>query len=243
MVEILEGLKPGEMVVTSGQFLLDSESNRREFLAKLIRGTPAAEPAAAAPAAVATELKSLPAPAGRELAALLEAYFQIGERLYQDSTDLDAPARALAAAAEALTRTDLPENPHFWHQHAEPGLARAKALELVGLKDLPSCRERFADLSVAVGRLLRATGVPAELARQVLELHCPMYREGQGGNIWLQAAGEVHNPFFGRGSGMARCFDRVASLPGVGGTPATAPATLPAAEPLGQPPAEGAGRR
>ncbi|MHC4100594.1 MAG: efflux RND transporter periplasmic adaptor subunit [Planctomycetota bacterium] len=37
-VEILDGLRPGEMVVTSGQFLLDSETTIRESLAKMIRG-------------------------------------------------------------------------------------------------------------------------------------------------------------------------------------------------------------
>ena len=42
MVEILDGLKPGEMVVTSGEFLLDSESRLHEALAKMIRGSEAA---------------------------------------------------------------------------------------------------------------------------------------------------------------------------------------------------------
>ena len=35
-VEVLDGLRPGEMVVTSGQFLLDSEARLREALAKMI---------------------------------------------------------------------------------------------------------------------------------------------------------------------------------------------------------------
>jgi hypothetical protein len=34
MVEVLTGLEPGEVVVTSGQFLLDSESRFREAIAK-----------------------------------------------------------------------------------------------------------------------------------------------------------------------------------------------------------------
>ncbi|MBI1337748.1 MAG: efflux RND transporter periplasmic adaptor subunit [Phycisphaera sp.] len=39
MVEIIAGLKPGEKVVTSGQFLLDSEARVREALAKMIAGS------------------------------------------------------------------------------------------------------------------------------------------------------------------------------------------------------------
>ncbi len=38
MVQVLSGLMPGEKVVTSGQFLLDSEANIRSALAKMIRG-------------------------------------------------------------------------------------------------------------------------------------------------------------------------------------------------------------
>jgi multidrug efflux pump subunit AcrA (membrane-fusion protein) len=55
--EVLGGLKPGERVVTSGQFLLDSESQLREAVEKM--RAPAAEPA---PAAAPTSEKS-PAPA------------------------------------------------------------------------------------------------------------------------------------------------------------------------------------
>ncbi|MBL4688120.1 MAG: efflux RND transporter periplasmic adaptor subunit, partial [Nannocystaceae bacterium] len=43
MVEILSGLEVGEMVVTSGQFLIDSEANIRESLSKMIRGDMASE--------------------------------------------------------------------------------------------------------------------------------------------------------------------------------------------------------
>jgi len=49
LVEILDGLKPGEQVVTSGEFLLDSEARLREALAKMIAGTPAASAAPANP--------------------------------------------------------------------------------------------------------------------------------------------------------------------------------------------------
>jgi RND family efflux transporter MFP subunit len=48
-VEVAAGLEPGEVVVTSAQFLLDSESNLREAIQKLVgerRGVPAPEPPA-----------------------------------------------------------------------------------------------------------------------------------------------------------------------------------------------------
>jgi RND family efflux transporter MFP subunit len=51
MLQILDGLKPGERVVTSGEFLLDSEARLREALVKMTSGTPAASAAAPSVAA------------------------------------------------------------------------------------------------------------------------------------------------------------------------------------------------
>jgi Cu(I)/Ag(I) efflux system membrane fusion protein len=38
MTEIVEGLEPGDAIVVSGQFLIDSESNLKESLSKLTAG-------------------------------------------------------------------------------------------------------------------------------------------------------------------------------------------------------------
>ncbi len=46
LVQILSGLQPGETVVASGQFLLDSESRLREAIAK---SSPRAKPTPRAP--------------------------------------------------------------------------------------------------------------------------------------------------------------------------------------------------
>ena len=77
-VQVLSGLEPGEAVVTSGQFLLDSESRLRESLAKMMSPTVEADaddaPVKAAgidaPPAAAPEIPPLPAD---ELRALLAA--------------------------------------------------------------------------------------------------------------------------------------------------------------------------
>jgi len=43
MIEVLDGLRPGEMIVVSGEFLLDSEARLREDLAKMVKGDLATE--------------------------------------------------------------------------------------------------------------------------------------------------------------------------------------------------------
>ena len=220
-VEILDGLRPGEMVVTSGQFLLDSESRVREALAKMIRGDLASEQRAEVAVAGASELKSLPDPVAAGLGEALDAYFVIADRLASDTVEgIAEPARTLGAALDRTIGVPIPGDEHFWHEHTEAAVARGKALELVSAQALPVAREAFAELSHAMDSLMRATGIPPEVEEEVQTLHCPMFREGQGGGTWLQPAGPVRNPFFG--STMLECFDRRETLPVTGGESAPA---------------------
>lgn len=214
-VAVLDGLRPGEMVVTSGQFLLDSEAKIREALGKMIRGEMAADQQAVAARAAAAELSSLPPEMDAALTELMGAYFAIGDALAADSLEgVPGAARRIAATMDRLLAIRPAENPHFWHQHEEAAKIRGKALEIVAAQDLETVRLAFADLSVALGKLLRATGVPRGLDREVVQYHCPMYREGQGGCRWLQVEGTVRNPFYG--SSMPGCFDEKKALPRAG---------------------------
>jgi membrane fusion protein, copper/silver efflux system len=227
MLEILDGLKPGEMVVTSGEFLLDSEARLHEALAKMVKGNLAADQKTGAAVEGTSELSALPPDAAKALATMLDGYFAIGTQLSSDKADaLAAPARQVADGADALLAVAIPYDPHFWHRHTELAEVRGKALELVTAKDLDPARQTFADLGVALSRLVRATGVPPTYGKEVQELHCPMYREKQGGTIWLQTAGEVRNPYYG--SQMLGCFDTRRTLPVTGAKIAEKP---PAAAP------------
>lgn len=214
MMEILDGVKPGEMVVVSGQFLLDSEARLREALAKMVKGRLAGEHPAAAVVVSADAANAIPKALARPMNDVLNAYFQIQNSLADDSVaNIAAPARKIAQSIDAVTATALPGDEHFWHKHTETADIRARALELASAPAIAVSREKFADLSIALGKLLRSTGVPESLGKEVQEMHCPMYREGQGGIVWLQEAGEVRNPFFGKS--MLNCADRKNSLPTV----------------------------
>jgi multidrug efflux pump subunit AcrA (membrane-fusion protein) len=211
MVEILSGLKPGEKVVTSAQFLLDSESNVREALAKMVKGTPVSEQGTAAARTQPAPEAAVPETAMVELAAILKDYLAMGNLLASDTIDgLAKPGKELADHVDALLKTPMPDE-HFWHKHQEAATIRGKALEISQAKDIAQARENFADLGVALSALLKATGVPAQAGAEIDELHCPMYRSGQGGSIWLQPAGGVRNPFYGKT--MLECFDKQFALP------------------------------
>jgi len=230
-IEVLDGLKPGEMVVTSGQFLLDSEARLREALAKMIKGSLASEQKVQAAVSGTTELTSLPEAAQKDLISLMDNYFAIGSKLAGDTADgIADPARKLAADVDALLEVEIPENPHFWHMHTEVADIRGKALELIDAKDLAKGRVIFADLSTAMDKLLKATGVPPAYGKEVQELRCPMYRQGQGGTWWLQPAGEIRNPYME--ASMRQCHDKLFALPSTGAKASTSgPASRPSMGP------------
>lgn len=217
MVEVVSGLKPGEMVVTSGQFLLDSEAKMREALARMIEGEMAANQQPTAAPAEEGAVEELPEPVVAALNRVLSAYLAVGELLAADEVQgIDQHAREVAAALDAMVQTEISDDPHFWHEHEDAvAAARASAQKLQGVADIEQARLIYADLSIALQQIVTATGVPAEFDQEVQVLHCPMYREGQGGTTWLQTAGDVRNPYYG--ASMLRCYDERKALPVTGG--------------------------
>jgi RND family efflux transporter MFP subunit len=184
MVEILAGLEPGENVVTSGQFLIDSEAKIREALAKMIKGDMAAEQKPTVAAVVLTGPVSLPEDAARALGRTLDEYMAAGEILAGDGTPgLEAHARAIAENLDAVASEGIPGRPGFWEEHSEVGDARAAARALAGANKIEDARARFADLSEALAHLVQTTGIPDAYPRRVDRLHCPMFRSEQGGSV------------------------------------------------------------
>ncbi len=212
MIEILDGLKPGEQVVTSGEFLIDSEANIRDALAKMIRGTLAVDQKTAAAPAQHGELKGLPPAAQKSLSTILTDYLTIQDKLASDSVEGVGPAaKAIARQVDDLLKTPVPSDPQFWQKHEEVATIRGQALKLAQARSLDEARASFADLSIAVNKFVMAVGVPAGYGKKLERLHCPMFRQDQGGSIWLQPAGDVRNPYFG--SMMLKCFDERYALP------------------------------
>ncbi|MCA9632133.1 MAG: efflux RND transporter periplasmic adaptor subunit [Myxococcales bacterium] len=206
-VEILEGLKPGDLVVVSGQFLIDSEARMREALAKMMKGTPVAEATTPEAPAVETTTLVLPDAANKALGTALDGYLAIGKALAGDTTtDIGVSARSLAEALDALLAMSIPNHPHFWHEHPEAANAKEQAEELAKVKSLDDARRKFSVLSNQLSKLLHATGIPKAYGKKLGEAHCPMYPEGEkGGAVWIQAEGTVKNPFFGKA--MLSCAD------------------------------------
>ena len=202
MVEILDGLEPGEMIVTSGQFLLDSEARTREALTKMLAGDDMAADQQATVEMAAVEASELSADEAKALNALLRAYLPMSDLLSRDRTDgLAAMANDVAAAS--------------------PDLADAAQEVAAAGDDLDAARTAFAKLSTRVSDRVMQTGVPSTLGIEVARLRCPMFPPGEK-SPWLQTAGEPHNPYYG--SAMLACFDERVLMPATpveGASPAT----------------------
>ncbi len=230
-VQILQGLEPGDQVVTSGQFLLDSESRMREALAKMVKNNLAVNSTKPQSTSASASHPSLPKQAQQALAKTFAPYFAIGDALHHDHIDgIVQHAEAFASSFNVLSRTSLPKAPHFWHQHQkEVATVREQAQQLTEPRDLDTARKAYARLSDAFERLITATGVPVAYEKPIDRLICGMRGDLPRRGIWLQPSNQkVRNPYLGQQ--MPGCHSSRETLPpteqptdGASSTPDTVP--------------------
>ena len=189
VVEVRSGLKAGEEVVASGQFLLDSESRLRESVLKFLESK--------------SDVTAVKAGARPEWAVavdpLVGQYLTLVDALGAEQTSSAAlDAEAFVAAARELARLSK-DDPRAVavKNSAEPLLAA----------DLDTQRELFKKISDALIDLVSRIA-PTERAGgdRLYILNCPM----APGN-WLQRDQEVKNPYYG--TTMKACGSVVGPLP------------------------------
>lgn len=206
---VTSGLNVGDTVVTSGQFMLDSESQLREGIQKMLAASghgdhvhasvhptpPSSTPRASSPAATSplppagvASLTTL-ARAGADAAAALA-----GDNLsaYQQSL----PALNAALAGFHAARAD---------SHSD---ALAHFRSLPDRATLADARRDFEPFSTALVDLVRANHLTATTGLHAFE--CPMAPE-LGTGRWLQREPQIRNPFFG--STMLTCGDALPEDP------------------------------
>lgn len=219
LYQVLDGLAAGERVVTSGQFMLDSESQLRDAIQKMLGSSEPDAPAAtagraapppapqgagdepkprpgASPAIGMDEMSMLPADARARLQDLALATITGGDALAADDfpgyqRQLPAMRRALAAFFAGYDRAD------------DGPLGRFKD-SLPDQPDLKAARRDFAYFSTAVTDLVRTNGVQQTAGFHVFQ--CPM-APGIGTGRWLQRSTVLKNPFYG--SAMLECGEEI----------------------------------
>ena len=195
LVQVLSGLAPNEQVVTSGQFLLDSESRLKEAIQKHLSGglastaAPAvahAGHAAAPPPTSAPAAPPLNVPHTDEIAV---AYLQLSQALgAKQQSDDPLNVDALVNAARQSVEHATPE--------AKPlAVAVLTGAEEMKGKSLVEQRKTFLKVSNAVIALLDRSPPSAKVAQEVYVAHCPMAFDDAGAT-WLQKARPIANPYY-----------------------------------------------
>jgi len=216
--QVLDGLVGGEQVVISGQFMLDSESQLRDAIQKMLKSP---DTSTASPAPLAT-------PADTDRATANHAHANAAEPAavgMDDMAMLPSEARTLlknlalatVAGGEALAADDFAS-----YQKQLPSIRETLAAFLAGYAhasdgplgkfkdgpadtaDLKTARRDFAYFSTAVTDLVRQNHLNHTESLHVFQ--CPM-APGIGTGRWLQRSAELKNPFYG--SAMLECGDEI----------------------------------
>jgi membrane fusion protein, copper/silver efflux system len=188
-VEIIDGLKEGERIVTEGGLILDSQ-------AQLARAAVTGELTAPASGAV-SQLPSPPVSSDDEqLRTLAFAAADAGRLLAED--DLAGYQRTLPAFRAALLA--------YLAADARAGRGSLDQFRnaLSDRADLRSARRDFEPLSTALADVVRARHLTAQAGLHVFE--CPM-TPVLGTGRWLARSDKPLNPFFG--SAMRECGEEI----------------------------------
>jgi len=199
--QVLSGLKEGDRVVASANFLIDAESQVQGALQDFDQETPTPSPEE-------TGLQNgLGGNSKEPFDSLLNDYSVIQEQLAHDKmdrlkdsiNDFDSDIHVIAGANFQLgSRQSL-----FMERLKELDEATEPAFQA---NDLEKARVQFGKISAALIKLL--SDYPPALTREWKVMMCPMWTKSPA--RWLQTDQEIHNPFIG--ATMSNCGQTIGSI-------------------------------
>ena len=184
--EILHGIKEGDRVVTSAQFLIDSESQLTEAINKMLQTKKAEreQKKRAMPKGMTMSVK----PATREaMGDIWAVYFQIRKQLAEDSlVNMDQKVALIKNRANAVRQSG--ENPHM------KGLAEKilKSTGALAKRDIVRVREGFLTLSEAMIEYMKKYAKDEARQKGYKLFYCGMEKRS-----WVQKEEAVGNPYVG----------------------------------------------
>ena len=204
---VLSGLLQGEQVVTHGAFRIDSSM---QILAKPSMMSMKAEANRATGPAVTLFRTSL--------APVLGAYLAAQQALADDN--FESSKASLAALGPALADISAAGLDHElrmrWAEEART--LEAAHTSIMEASDIEALRLAFEPVSEAILSIVRTAGHASEV--HLAEAYCPMAFNDAGAS-WLQAQGEIANPYFG--ASMLRCGELRDDFPSTGAAQESGP--------------------
>ncbi len=196
--ELLHGAKEGEMVVTSAQFLIDSESQLNEAINKMLKAKKLDESPAAMVMDKNKVMKMPPVFDAATQTAMNEiwgAYFYMRKQLSQDSlAQFSKKAETLKKNAGLILKTGNNQNVKAIAEQIEG------SLEDITSKDIVKVREGFLKLSEAMINYMKHLDRERSQKSGYKLFYCGMEKKS-----WVQKEDEVGNPYLG--SKIAFCGD------------------------------------
>ena len=201
LYEVLDGLKEGERVVASANFLIDAESKVQGAVKSFEE--PVAEDAAKR---AMTQATPLPPEARALYQPVIAAYLAIQKQLAQDKPDgLAGQITKLRECVQAVAKSEVkPAQRADEYQRRLAMLTVALGQFKAG--SLDDARVDFGKVSAALVALLSDFAPPMESAIYVF--NCPMWEKSPG--QWIQLTDAIENPFMG--PKMLGCGDVVKKL-------------------------------
>jgi len=196
--EVLDGIKEGERVVASANFLIDAES-------KVQGAVKSFEAPAAVDATKPAMTQAAPLPAVL-YQPVIAAYLAIQKELAQDKlAGLPGQIIQLRERVQAVVKSEVKpvERAEEYQQRLT---ALTTALEQYKAASLDEARVAFGKVSAALVALLSDFPPPLETAIYVM--NCAMWEKSPG--QWIQLTDGIENPFMG--TAMLRCGDVVKKL-------------------------------
>lgn len=200
---ILEGLKEGEKVATSGNFLIDSQMQ--------LAGKPSLiDPTRAVPKFRNTPLEfdkiqvaQIVGESGKKIEEFYRAYFEIQRALADDKVPSEESVVAIKRLTEELLSAgELPKAVHEQLKVVKKNIPHLHHLSL------EEARAKFKMISHAIVTLsTKVRGVDSK--QPFNHFFCPMVKQGEGD--WLQSEDLLSNPYYG--GEMLRCGELVRKIP------------------------------
>jgi RND family efflux transporter MFP subunit len=188
VTEILTGLHEGEVIVTSGQFLIDSESNLKEAIHKMLEAQEAEHSHKASKNEGAHEMSEMDMGHEHIVQAVIESYLRVYEALLSESVDNVAEqASMMASEIEHIKAADTKG------QLKEIIDAMEASAEGLQSGNLQKARYSFKILSRSMAGFIRGAGREGAVSADMKLYFCSMAEE-----YWVQRGKDVKNPYFGK---------------------------------------------
>ncbi len=209
--QVLAGLDEGDRVVTSAQFLIDSESKLKEAINKMLEARRAKMDADKSPepetmghsgdrghdAPASTPMTPLPEEVRTTMGRILDDYLTIQQKLKEDT--LDGVQPVVVKIATLTEQAKSLDKEHALHQTIANITASAPEM-LSG--DIQTVREGFKKLSRALTDYVKTADPGGSKTEGLKIFYCPMVKEA-----WLQKGDAVENPYYGKS--MLKCGTEV----------------------------------